>query len=582
MGIFGALNTAVTGLRAQSYALENISGNIANSQTTGFKRIDTSFLDLIPDASVNQQLAGSVLAQSRATNSVQGDLQNASISTFMAINGDGFFVVQQPNGFANNQPVFSGSNLYTRRGDFTLNKDGYLVNGSGYYLMGIPIDGATGNPVGSVPQSLQFNNDALPAQVTTQIQYRVNLPRVPVTPSYDAAAPGSELLQLADYATNPLVAGGNGGVTANDASTFLSQSIGGGEITAYDSSGSPLNIQMRWAKTGSATLDSSGTFTATNAFAATTLTDAADTIAFNISVDGGASTSVLINQAAIQAVGNGDTTIDTAAEFSSILANAGVTGVTASLVGGRLTLTSSTSGSTSSVAISGYTLTDADSDSPDGTGIGLGTSVAGVNGVDTWELFYLENSAATGTQIAWRNAGQTYRFDSNMMMNPPVANLTFSNVTINGTLIGDIQLIHGATGITQFADTNGTVQYNLLKPNGYPAGELMSIAVNDKGRITGTYSNGQTIDLAEVTLADFNGTDQLKRLDGGAFAETAESGPPLYGASGTILGSALESANVDIADEFTKLIVTQQAYSANTRVVTTSNQMVQDLLNMLR
>jgi flagellar hook protein FlgE len=208
--------------------------------------------------------------------------------------------------------------------------------------------------------------------------------------------------------------------------------------------------------------------------------------------------------------------------------------------------------------------------------------VAGVNGVDTWELFYLENSAATGTQIAWRNAGQTYQFDTNMMMNPPVANLTFSNVTINGTLIGDIQLIHGATGITQFADTNGNVQYNLLKPNGYPAGELMSIAVNDKGRITGTYSNGQTIDLAEVTLADFNGTDQLKRLDGGAFAETAESGPPLYGASGTILGSALESANVDIADEFTKLIVTQQAYSANTRVVTTSNQMVQDLLNMLR
>ena len=227
MGIFGALNTAVTGLRAQSYALENISGNIANSQTIGFKRIDTSFLDLIPDASINQQVAGSVLAQSRATNSVQGDLQTASISTFMAINGDGFFVVQQPSGFANNLPVFSGSNLYTRRGDFSLNKDGYLVNGSGYHLMGIPIDAATGNPVGSVPQSLQFNNDALPAQVTTQIQYRVNLPRVPKTTDYDSAQPGSELLQLADYATNPLVAGGNGGVTANDTSTFLSQSIGG-------------------------------------------------------------------------------------------------------------------------------------------------------------------------------------------------------------------------------------------------------------------------------------------------------------------------------------------------------------------
>ena len=60
------------------------------------------------------------------------------------------------------------------------------------------------------------------------------------------------------------------------------------------------------------------------------------------------------------------------------------------------------------------------------------------------------------------------------------------------------------------------------------------------------------------------------------------SGPPSTGASGKIVGSSLEGSNTDIADEFTKLIVTQQAYSANTRVITTTNQMVQDLLNMIR
>ena len=65
MGIFGALTTSVAGLRANSYALENISGNIANSQTTAFKRIDTSFLDLIPDTGTTAQLAGSVTAQSQ-------------------------------------------------------------------------------------------------------------------------------------------------------------------------------------------------------------------------------------------------------------------------------------------------------------------------------------------------------------------------------------------------------------------------------------------------------------------------------------------------------------------------------------
>ena len=140
MGIFGALTTAVTGMRAQSFALENISGNIANSQTTAFKREDTSFVDLIPDNTPSKQLAGNVIANSRSTNSVQGDIQNASVGTYMAINGQGFFVVEKPASFADNLPVFDGVDLYTRRGDFSTDKNGYLVNGAGYYLMGIPVD----------------------------------------------------------------------------------------------------------------------------------------------------------------------------------------------------------------------------------------------------------------------------------------------------------------------------------------------------------------------------------------------------------------------------------------------------------
>ena len=82
MGIFGALTTAVTGMRAQSFALENISGNIANSQTTAFKRIDTAFIDLVPDQPPSKQLAGNVTAQARSTNTVQGDIQTSSIGTF--------------------------------------------------------------------------------------------------------------------------------------------------------------------------------------------------------------------------------------------------------------------------------------------------------------------------------------------------------------------------------------------------------------------------------------------------------------------------------------------------------------------
>jgi len=204
MGIFGALTTAVTGMRAQSFALENISGNIANSQTTAFKRVDTSFEDLIPDNVPTKQLAGSVVANSRTTNNVQGDIQNAAIGTFMAINGQGFFVVQKPSSFTDGRPVFDGVDLYTRRGDFQTDKNGFLVNGAGYYLMGIPIDATTGNLVGSVPQLLQFDNGFLPAQPTTQVDYKANLASYPLTAAHDNNIPRSELLNPASFQANPV------------------------------------------------------------------------------------------------------------------------------------------------------------------------------------------------------------------------------------------------------------------------------------------------------------------------------------------------------------------------------------------
>src|SRR4051812_44626575 len=255
MGIFGALTTAVTGMRAQSFALENISRNIANSQTIAYKREDTSFVDLIPDNIPSKQLAGNVVANSRSTNSVQGDIQNASVGTFMAINGQGFFVVGKPASFADNLPVFDGVDLYTRRGDFSTDKNGYLVNGAGYYLMGIPVDALTGNLVGSVPTLLKFDSGFLPAQATTQIQYQANLASYPLTAAHDVGIPGSELLDPADYnvAADPRATPtGTGPVIGSDVATFLKQSISGGAITAYDVAGSPVNIQLRWAKTDTA------------------------------------------------------------------------------------------------------------------------------------------------------------------------------------------------------------------------------------------------------------------------------------------------------------------------------------------
>ncbi|WP_346433014.1 flagellar hook-basal body complex protein [Breoghania sp.] len=124
MGIYGAINAAISGLQAQSYALENISGNIANSQTVGYKRLDSSFADLVASGGNDQttQIAGTVTSNSRATNEIVGDIQRSDIDTFMAINGDGYFVVQSKVGETDGRSIFSGDNVYTRRGDFEINE----------------------------------------------------------------------------------------------------------------------------------------------------------------------------------------------------------------------------------------------------------------------------------------------------------------------------------------------------------------------------------------------------------------------------------------------------------------------------
>jgi flagellar hook protein FlgE len=672
MGIFGALTTAVTGLRAQSFALENISGNIANSQTTAFKRVDTSFMDLIPDNPPSKQLSGTVVANARATNTVQGDFQSASIGTFMAINGDGFFVVQKPEGFVDGRPTFGGSDLFTRRGDFQTDKDGFLVNGAGYYLMGIPVDAKTGNLAGSVPEMLKFQNDFLPAQPTTQVQYRANLASYPLTPHHDTNVPGSELIDPKTFSANPVAGApapakitGFGATLLNDADALITGTqtlpasiVNAGSFTlngatvnvtagmspatlvttinTSNAGGLPAGMKPAVLSGGHLVLESvdadtqivvnsssplmlaelgisTGTVDPTNL-----LTQSAvgtnQTLTVQISND--TSSFAMLN---IQ-FGTGGGQVSTMAELQTALG--GLAGGTANVTAanGNITITATNLGDkiqvggtttatnfgihTPQAFSSNQQVLGMDSSTFVDQSIGGGaitaydaagspvnmqlrwakvdTSTLGAGHTDTWNLFYQVNSNATGNQVAWQNAGVNYTFDPNGQMNPLVANTTLSNVTINGAALGTIQIVHGAGGVTQFSDSNGTAQVNLIQQDGFPAGSLQTISISDKGRVVGTYSNGRTLDLAEVTLANFNGPNQLKRLDGGAFAATDESGPAVLGAPGKIVASSLEGSNVDIADEFTKLIVTQQAYSANTRVVTTSNQMVQDVLNMLR
>jgi flagellar hook protein FlgE len=610
MGIFGALTTAVGGLRAESYALENVSGNIANSQTTAFKRVDTSFLDLIPQTSSTQQLAGGVTTQSRSTNSVQGDVQTASVATFMAINGAGFFAVQKPGTFTDGTPVFDGVDRYTRRGDFQLDKSGYLVNGAGYYLEGVPIDPTTGNPSGSSPQVLKFQNDFLPAQQTSKIDYRANLASYPFTTKHDTSVQGSELIAPGSFSTghNPLVVGtppapytdaSTSGTTqsnkatpsvANTGATLLSGAAGSDSIAANFSAGSvgPPVVPADTITVNGTVI----TFVASGAVGnQLNVTDSISTLLAKIDSITGTAIPSTITAGSITLHSGTTSDLSVTSSNSTAFAALGFTGTaTATRGGGGTVGTGQVIGNDNSTfldeSVAGGAVTTYD---VSGAPVNLqfrwakaDSAALGAGHTDTWNMFYQVNANATGTNVSWQNVNVNFTFSASGQMVPAIPSITLTNAVVNGVSLGSPVINFGTGGVTQFADANGNVQVNQIQQDGFPAGQLQSVGVSTNGRIVGNYSNGRNLDLAEISIATFNGTNFLKRVNGGAFEVTDESGGALFGKSGTIVGSSLEGSNTDIADEFTKLIVTQQAYSANTKVITTSNTMVQDLLNVLR
>jgi flagellar hook protein FlgE len=605
MGIFDALNTAVAGLQAQSFALQNISGNISNASTTGYKGIDTSFEDLIPEsASPSRQVAGGVTAFAQQTVTTQGTVSATTVATNMAINGDGFFTVQKPTGVTDNSPVFSGVTNYTRRGDFQVNANGNLVNGAGYYLMGVDVDPTTGNPTGSVPHVLQFQNNFVPARETTAVQYAANLPTTPNTLASANSSQGS-LTSLGGLNPGDFTTGFNPLVIGTPPAPFTDSTISGAAVDNQASPAVPISLTTTLSGTapsnslpaGFANGDSLVVDGVTLHFVTTgttgnniDITDNVGTLLSKISSITGATATV--SATGVVTLHTGTTQNLTVTSTSTGLAALGFgPSVTATRGGGGTVGAGTVIGNDNSAftneSISGGAVTAYDAT---GTPVNLqlrwaktDSAALGVPHTDTWNLFYQADANATGTQAAWVNVGTNFVFGANGALTSPAGStITVPNVSVGNQSLGNLTLNFGSGGLTQFASTGGTATINQISQNGYAAGQLQSVAINNSGLVVGTFSNGQNLDLAAVSLAHFNGTNYLQALDGGAYAVTDQSGPAIEGASGTISGSSLEGSNTDIADEFTKLIITQQAYSANTKVITTANSMVQDLLNVLR
>jgi flagellar hook protein FlgE len=216
------------------------------------------------------------------------------------------------------------------------------------------------------------------------------------------------------------------------------------------------------------------------------------------------------------------------------------------------------------------------------------------NGNNTWTYHALAN----GSEVQGGTAGQsdeiatgTLSFNSNgsLQSNTLTAggNVSFNGATANQPLTFSFgtSVASGGTGldgITQFGSPDSV---SAQSQDGYSSGSLSSLSIDSSGVVSGVYTNGQTIAVAQLAVAKFQNDQGLGQAGSNCWTATPDSGTPAVGSAGTggraaMVSGSLEASNVDIATQFTDLIAHQRGFEANSKTVTTADQMLQDVLAM--
>lgn len=574
MSVYGAMNAAVSGMKAQSRSLGNISDNIANSQTTGFKRIDTSFAEMVTNSSRTVHSPGGVLATPRYRHSVQGDIAQTQISTNMGISGNGMFVISSATSVTPQGVSFDSNKLYTRRGDFELDKFGYLRNGAGYYLNGREvIDQDTLNTT-DILAPVRIQTDVMQANATSSVNYSANLP-----------ANASAVRNPYALATSTDTTLGTG----EQESVFTFNRAGSGEFRNGDVISVEIegNLYEATVTAGAAT----GIATAAEVEAAVAA------VAALIDADAAAG-QPLDGIVAIPSVASGG-----AAFPATLTVTSAASGVTfdheSQVLAGVSTLQTMAAanddtfyqdaGSFSGGAVTVYN----DLGTPTDVQFrwlrtGTADSTPGAAN-SNWVLMYQDpnrdgwfvadtdtTTAGVADPFTFNAAGQTTIGAVDIQIGPAAG---LQTVTL------DFTGVENQTQLTSYYADDISVYR--LEQDGYQAGILSDVSINDYGYVVANYDNGRSKVLYQVPLATFASANELGRKEGGAFNRTPESGDPLIsengtGGAGSIIASAVENSNVDMADEFTKMIITQRAYSANSRSVRTADDMLEEAVNLKR
>ena len=540
MSLIRSLNSGVSGLRAFQTKMDTIGNNIANVETAGFKSSRVSFAEMMnqrlgrsgggeSSPQLNNQVGLGVRVASIDRDFSQGALQSTGRTTDLAIEGEGYFMVND-----------GSQNLMTRAGNFVFNKDGNLVDQGGRFVQGYNADGSGNILGGGTTENIRIDfENVLPPKQTEMVTLAGNL---------DAATSTSQVNQSQSGFTS-------GGSIATLAT----------EINNLDQ----------------------------------TMTDlaAGDTIDFDVTLNDGTTTTVSYTYAA------GDNVEDMINSFNTGLNTGGDEG-TLNLVDGLFVLRSSQLGD-SDLQITGSTVTGTGAMNIPGFQITqngetntrtMSTTVYDDLGhahslvveftqssTNEWEYAakFVDGeeitSGATGT-IQFDELGQLSSDDQVDITFEPGAGANAASFSLS---LGDTSQ---GTKFTQFAGSNSA---KVINQDGYTQGELVDLSIDGDGRVQGIYDNGNNMVLAQLSLGRVQNENGLEMVGGGLFRATSAAGEVFVNTADTfaetnINSGTLEGSNVDLAKEFTEMITSQRAYQSNARVISTSDEMLMEAVNLKR
>jgi len=592
MSLFGSLYTAVSGLSAQSQSTAIISNNIANVNTTGFKRSEAAFAALVTVESASAKYSpGAVTVNRLQRVDQQGQIAQTSSTTDVSIAGEGFFVVRAENSLDQ-----TGDFKFTRNGQFNEDDEGILQNSAGMYLYGWPVDEEFADRSLSVDDTV-YNPD-VSALVPVDVSLANGQSRLTTDASLGLNLDADEISRAVTY--NP-----DGDNTTNELVPYPSDTDFSRTLRVYDSLGSSQDVTFEFLKVlgpQAAAILPVGDLE-TGDFLSDAPINAADGASFDVTVDGNT-----VTVPAGGSLANVTTVFDIIDAINTLVDGGGNALADAHLNSdGQLVISALdpthdldvVGGGTNLLADFGQAtplsvITDNnppldnqiippfdDSVFPQFSVDPYATPTAGsYNSRGWWQV----NVVGPNGPIPLSQGLINFNADGSLNAQADID----GNVDLelrdldwgNGSELQDINI--DITGFSQFA---GLYNVSYANQNGAELGLKTGIEIDREGYVNARFSNGTLSRLYKLPITTFTSPTNLQEISATSYRESAESGQPLLqeagvSQAGTLEINSIEQSNVDLADEFTKLIVTQRAYSANTKVITTVDQMTEDLLRL--